>query len=390
MKKIIAYFLLLTLMLSSCSVKKEQKAGESSQAVPYEQSISDSLDNSSNSYEASETSDISNTSSTSDDPIITYPIEQTENIVVTIDGMDTSELAYYSHFGNNIYIVAKDENGNFGTKRITDGVETAFYPNAYNVYEQDGVLYGMIAHSGCSCDVERSYGRLFEDGTHEVLVDCWNVYYIGDKIYYYGINEGKRYIISADINGTNSKIVSDELPQIVNEPQIYKYDDYSIYAAGSGGIYARNSNGATVELYNDNTINTIHYVKNGFVYYSVCRIINSYTFEHSLWRVDVNGNNCECIIEASNHGAFVFEAMCLNDKNILFLWNEFRVYDSDYSQYVTYSYLDTFGFEYVEQICKLGDEIAVFGTKEEGNYFPYNVKVIIFDINGNKLFDNID
>ncbi len=384
MKKImfVLALLLITAFLSSCFNVALDDTGSSLSSYAESESTYDVSFNFSSSN--------SNENHLPKTPIVKEANNQ--KTVIDMGGIGSSEIPYYSRFGSNIYILSEDENGNIGTKKITNGEMVAFYPNAYNVIEKDGFVYGMIADDGCSCCSDRAYCKLNEDGTHDVIIDCSQVFYIEDKIYYYdsvldeGDDQYHLYIFSADIDGNNITIVSDEITGMPTNPRIIKYDEHLVYSDFIGGICTKTPDGTKIDLYsNYNAMTKIQFINNNYVYYTAFYSRNtmlSHNVYHSLWRVDLNGENRECLIEAQRYSSFDFNAACFGDKMIVFAPDKVSVYNSDFSLYEEYDY-SLIGFDDIEQICFLDDTVYISGRTENSD----NLESLIYDSSGELEFE---
>ncbi len=382
MKKILICFLLSCLFVS-CTVVDTNTSDNLSQYSDIFESTYDVSLNSS--------SEVSTTECIQKKIIIEESINP--KIVIDKSGTGYSDMPYYSRFGNNVYVLSEDEEGNIGTKKFVDGEMVAFYPNAYNVYEKNGELYGMVAHGACLCDTERSYCRLNDNGTHDVLIDCWQVFYSDDKIYYYDAvldeddNEYHIYVFSADVDGGNVSVVSPEVTEMPTYQTVIVYGEYLIYSDFIGGICVNTPDEEKLDLYSDySSMTQIQFVNNGYVYYTECEYSTSLlgmNVYHSLWRVDLNGENRECIIEKQKYSSFDFNAVCFGEKMIVFAPEKIVVYNSDLSEYNEYEY-SSFGFDNIEQICIMGDTMAISGWVENEDL----LKTVIYDMTGKLVFNS--
>lgn len=389
MRKIISLVFVLTILLVSCTDDTLTSSSD-----PSNETLKESSEISINesSFDDSEhTTDESVDDGSQDDVYI----ESNVNKIVLDRGGTGSDIPYYSHYGNNIYVFSQDEKGNVGTKKFTNGEFVEFYPDAYNVYEKDGELYGIVIHGDCSCDFERSYCKLDEEGNHETLIDCWQVFYLDDKIYYYDtvLDEEKSkyytHIYSADIDGSNISIVSDEVAGTPTRKDIIKYNGYMIYPDFNGGIYAKAPDDKTFELLAwDDQMVDVQFVKDGYVYYTVFYdgwedLIN-FTVYHSLWRVDLNGENRECLVENAKYHSYNYHATSFSDEIIIFAPDKILVYDSDFSEYEEFD-CTLLGFDDIDQICVLDDTLAISGWVDNEEKF----KTVIYDSIGNVVFETV-
>ena len=315
---------------------------------------------------------------------ISFDDERAFSYVVDAGVSRTAEMAYYSRFGNNIYC----SNDSFGTTKITDGVETAFFPDAYNVYEHNGVVYGMIDAESDSDHGDRFYSRLNEDGTHEKIFSCGNVFYFNDKVYFYkreSENSKSIRIYSADLNGSNKTVVSDEISSWPGIEFVFEYDGYLLYKAGYlDGVVSATPDGRFVSILSYSEFLNIEFVNNGYLYYTSRETVNrplllGGDFErYSLWRIDINGANRECLITASLpcDTQNVFETACFAGKLILFMQEQVYVYESDFSEPEVYDYGGYKCFD-IRQIVVTNEDIAIT--------WP-NGSLSVHDTNGNVIY----
>lgn len=399
MKKLLIFVLLFGALVS-CDANNFDTSDDSSHLIGDSESISDASLGLSNEGDEIDhiTSETSADSSNESDeinhikskPIINEPINY--KIVIDKSGTGYSDMPYYSRFGNNVYVLSEDEEGNIGTKKFVDGEMVAFYPNAYNVYEKNGELYGMVAHGDCICDSERSYCRLNQDGTHDVIIDCWQVFYSDDKIYYYDAvldeddDEYHIYVFSADVDGGNVSVVSPEVTEMPTYQTVIVYGEYLIYSDFIGGICVNTPDEEKLDLYSDySSMTQIQFVNNGYVYYTECEYSTSLlgmNVYHSLWRVDLNGENRECIIEKQKYSSFDFNAVCFGEKMIVFAPEKIVVYNSDLSEHNEYDY-GSFGLDKIEQICVYNNTMAISGWKEDNS----SIKTLIYNVMGELVFE---
>ena len=276
-------------------------------------------------------------------------------------------LAFYSEYSEVKYVLSKNDNGESGTYALKDGKKTAFYPNAFNVCYYNGALYGITAlESDEAFHGAYSYSLLHEDGTHEKLLECENVYYIGDKIYYYDIkqdgddNDSSVCLYRANIDGTDIEMVADDIYDWPVQPKVIKYDDYVFFTEFNGGISVVAPSGEKASLVDDaTTMRRLHIVNDGFVYYSEC----TYTYglsgkldaTHTLWRVRVDGTDRERLLTKKTN-SFEFDVAVYNERFILFTSDTIYSFDGNLN------IIKTYDFDKLEATADIGQIIIKNGN----------------------------
>lgn len=290
-----------------------------------------------------------------------------------------SDLNYYKVL-TDTYIIAQNEDGVFGTSRIKNGVETAFYPNAYNVYEYGDALYGIVV----SEDNERWYCVLNENGSYQKLIECRNVYYFGDKIYYYQLKDGNENsenvlcVYSANIDASSAILVTDSVYDWPTNPKILEYKNHIIYSEFNGGINAVTPEGNVIALVDDvSTIRKIQFADNGYIYYTECVYANKNAFSsplkatHTLWRVNIDGNVRECLMSVESQ-SLAFDVAIFKGELLLFTPYGIFAYDNKFSELGFCDY-SKFEFGEIAQILVKNDEIVFIGINPDSQSLTIDI-----------------
>lgn len=299
-----------------------------------------------------------------------------------------ADLPYYSEYGEIKYVLSQNDTGKFGTYALKDGKKTAFYPNAYNVYYYNGVTYGIIV----SENDERYYSLLHDDGSHEKVFECENVYHFEDKIYYYGIKQSDDHedyvtcLYRANIDGSDIEVVADDIYAWPVYPNVIKYSDYIVYTEFNGGINVVSPDGEKTLLVEDATsMRSLHIINDDFVYYSECTynydFSGSLNATYTLWRVRLDGTDCERLLLHESK-SFGFDVTIYNGKILLFTSNAIHIYDSNLVESDAHDY-DELGVSEIEQIIIKNGNI-IFAMR---NHDEERQKYVVYDSNGEIVFE---
>lgn len=299
-----------------------------------------------------------------------------------------ADLPYYSEYGETKYLLSQNDNGKFGTYALKDGKKTSFYPNAYNVYYYNGVTYGIIV----SENDERYYSLLHDDGSHEKVFECENVYHFEDKIYYYGIKQSDEHedsftcLYRANIDGSDIEVVADDISAWPVYPNVIKYSDYIVYTEFNGGINVVSPDGEKTLLVEDATsMRSLHIINDGFVYYSEC----TYSYEpsgslnaiYTLWRVRLDGTGCERLLLHESK-SFGFDVTIYKGKLLLFTSDAIHIYDSNLVESNAHDYAELGVGEIEQIIIKNGNIIFAMRNHDEERQ-----KYVVYNSNGEIIFE---
>lgn len=299
-----------------------------------------------------------------------------------------ADLPYYSEYGEIKYVLSQNDTGIFGTYALKDSKKTSFYPNAYNVYYYNGVTYGIIV----SENDERYYSILHDDGSHEKVFKCENVYYFEDKIYYYGIKQSDEHedyftcLYRASIDGSDIEVVADDIYAWPVYPNVIKYSDYIVYTEFNGGINVVSPNGEKALLVEDATsMRSLHIINDDYVYYSECAY--SYGFSgslnatYTLWRVRLDGTNRERLLSHESK-SFGFDVAIYNEKLLIFTSNDIHIYDSNLVESNVYDFAE-YGIDELEQIIIKNGNV-IFSMR---NYDEERQEYVVYNSNGEIVFE---
>lgn len=299
-----------------------------------------------------------------------------------------ADLPYYSEYGETQYVLSQNDNGKFGTYALKDGKKTSFYPNAYNVYYYNGVTYGIIV----SENDERYYSLLHDDGSHEKVFECENVYHFEDKIYYYGIKQSDEHedsftcLYRANIDGSDIEVVADDISAWPVYPNVIKYSDYIVYTEFNGGINVVSPDGEKTLLVEDATsMRSLHIINDGFVYYSEC----TYSYDpsgslnaiYTLWRVRLDGTGCERLLLHESK-SFGFDVTIYKGKLLLFTSDAIHIYDSNLVESNAHDYAELGVGEIEQIIIKNGNIIFAMRNLDEERQ-----KYVVYNSNGEIIFE---
>jgi len=299
-----------------------------------------------------------------------------------------ADLPYYSEYGETQYVLSQNDNGKFGTYALKDGKKTSFYPNAYNVYYYNGVTYGIIV----SENDERYYSLLHDDGSHEKVFECENVYHFEDKIYYYGIKQSDEHedsftcLYRANIDGSDIEVVADDISAWPVYPNVIKYSDYIVYTEFNGGINVVSPDGEKTLLVEDATsMRSLHIINDGFVYYSEC----TYSYDpsgslnaiYTLWRVRLDGTGCERLLLHESK-SFGFDVTIYKGKLLLFTSDAIHIYDSNLVESNAHDYAELGVGEIEQIIIKNGNIIFAMRNHDEERQ-----KYVVYNSNGEIIFE---
>ncbi len=299
-----------------------------------------------------------------------------------------ADLPYYSEYGETKYLLSQNDNGKFGTYALKDGKKTSFYPNAYDVYYYNGVTYGIIV----SENDERYYSLLHDDGSHEKVFECENVYHFEDKIYYYGIKQSDEHedsftcLYRANIDGSDIEVVADDISAWPVYPNVIKYSDYIVYTEFNGGINVVSPDGEKTLLVEDATsMRSLHIINDGFVYYSEC----TYSYEpsgslnaiYTLWRVRLDGTGCERLLLHESK-SFGFDVTIYKGKLLLFTSDAIHIYDSNLVESNAHDYAELGVGEIEQIIIKNGNIIFAMRNHDEERQ-----KYVVYNSNGEIIFE---
>lgn len=395
MKRIIAVILsafMLVVALTACdeSVGTSEDVSEpsaSSTSEP-ESSYIESSDVD-NSFSESSTDETSN-----DAPEIKLDLEPNsdDTVLVLSDTTVESDLVLYSKYGENHYVTDYFD-GVYGTLRVTDGVATAFYLNASNVYEYNGSVYGIVSEGESYMELERYYCRFNDDGSYEKLFDIWKVFYSNDKVYFFeqdADNEYKSNLCCANIDGSDKKIItSEESLGQADWSRIFFYNDYVICT--SAGVFCSISPDGKINRIGgagDSSYYQIEFVNNGYLYYETYtneRVglgsIVDRVVKYTLWRTPLNGGKKEVLVTETIKGRFNgFDAAAFGEKLLVFLPDGVYVYTDNFKDNEFYNYA---GYKYddIEQIAVIGDLLSVS---------LLTGKTLVYDTAGNVVFNSRD
>ena len=299
-----------------------------------------------------------------------------------------ADLPYYSEYGETKYVLSQNDSGKFGTYALKDGKKTSFYPNAYNVYYYNGVTYGIIV----SENDERYYSLLHDDGSHEKVFECENVYHFEDKIYYYGIKQSDEHedsftcLYRANIDGSDIEVVADDISAWPVYPNVIKYSDYIVYTEFNGGINVVSPDGEKTLLVEDATsMRSLHIINDGFVYYSEC----TYSYDpsgslnaiYTLWRVRLDGTGCERLLLHESK-SFGFDVTIYKGKLLLFTSDAIHIYDSNLVESNAHDYAELGVGEIEQIIIKNGNIIFAMRNHDEERQ-----KYVVYNSNGEIIFE---
>ncbi len=317
---------------------------------------------------------------------------------VITDGTFHSDTVMYSKFGENVY-AAGSIDGVIGTVKSSGGLSTAFYPEAFNMYEKDGIVYGVVSEGENYTNVAHYYCRFNDDGNYEKLFDCWKAFYYRDKVYFFDTetpeNEEdtfKGILCCANIDGSGRKTLVKNLPISISIDDMFIYKDSIIYEADGGSICRSTLDGDVtgiidLDLNSSSSHFDIEFVNGGFVYYVVynSESIGDATIRnntYSLWRVPLEGGDSELVttekIEGSLYG---IGATAFGGKLLVFKPDGVYVYTENFMDSSFYSYKD-FKYEDIAQVAVIGDYLSV-------TFDYYSLKMTrVYDIEGNLVFDS--
>ncbi len=298
-------------------------------------------------------------------------------------------LAFYSEYGEVKYVLSQNDNGEFGTYALKDGKKTAFYPNAYNVYCYNGVTYGVVAAGHNEC----YYSLLRDDASHEKLFECENVYYIGDKIYYYDIKQdgddkdSTVCLFRANVDGSDIEVVAADIYDWPVQPNVIKYNDYVFFTEFNGGISVVAPSGEKASLVEEaSSLRRLHIVNDGFVYYSECN--SSYGFSgkldatHTLWRVRIDGTDRERLLTKKSN-SFEFDVAIYNERFVLFSSDTIYSFDANLNIIETYDFDKLEATAEISQIIiKNGNVIFAMRNQDEKKQ-----EYVVYNSNGEIVFE---
>ncbi len=317
---------------------------------------------------------------------IMYPIR------VYDTGSYDSDLQYYSKFGDNVYVTIHINNTNDeeyleGTQKYTNGKPTTFYPNVCKVIEYKGQAYGIYRTFGAFIDARRYYAKLNDDGSCDILFECWDVVYVNEKVYYSKYNEqlNKRQLISLNPDGSDATVVySDDYNYYIDEALVY--DGLPIFKEFETGYILKDGENETVILESGYDEYNINFINNGYIYYTQKEKENKKNWEtaYVLWRRSIEGGEPEKLLTIEID-CWICPCTVFANKLFVFLSNEIYVYDSDFSKPKILDY-GSFGIDDIEQICVTEDELAVvlYLWDGQGNVFE---KTLVYNTDGELIFE---
>ena len=108
-----------------------------------------------------------------------------------------AENILFSINGENIYVYGfHDKYNGYGSLCYNAGRIVKYLSSAMNIIEYKGTVYGQHISNGDSChDSSTAYCRFSEDGTYDVVLDIWNVYYGENRVYFYQKDNENKYIV---------------------------------------------------------------------------------------------------------------------------------------------------------------------------------------------------
>lgn len=388
------FILLISLIFILCSCASQMREDYNSQGSDSNTSI---ISDTAESDDAILCSDDNYTSNDITDIELDIETNDNHTFDVIVGTTLASELPMYAQYGENMY-VPQYVDGVLGTMRICNGNETMFFPNASNIYEKDGTVYGIFFEGESYMELTRHYCRFNEDGTFEKLFECWNVFYSDDKVYFYEYIPGKTEnedgitnICSANIDGSGKSVLSADIPTPYFTDRIVCYKDYLIYTANYDDIYVMSSDGTVFKAVDGSDASyEIEFVNNGFIYYTK-RIgedsgeIMSEETTSSLWRVGLDGEQREQLICVQTD-SYYFDSAAFAEKLLLIDSDGIRVYSDSTSNCLIYKYKN-FSFDKIVQISVSGDLLSVVGRKNESDNTSV-LQTIVYDSLGNIVFNN--
>ncbi len=381
MKRIIAVIIaafMLVMALTSCNESigtsegvSEPSASSSSESESSYTESSD-VENSFSESSTDETSDEIPNDTSMDVFEMKLNLEsESEGAYIAYSADFVSDMSLYSHFGETEYVYHY-HNGVDGTARVKNGIETAFYPRTYNMYEYNGEIYGILTEGEAYVDFIGHYCRFYEDGTYKVLMfEETYVFYRNDKIYFIDYvpsktegEEGKFALCRANIDGTGKKTLAANLPESVDTNKILFYKDYVILSGR--GFYTVSPEGKINTLLEDNDdyYYSMQFVNNGYLYYTKkieerFGVNSKPSVRHSLLRVPLNGGESEQLLSVTVKGTRGdCIAAAFDGKLLVFLSDGVYVYTDNLKDSKFYNYT---GFKYdkIYQITVNGDLMSV-------------------------------
>ena len=314
---------------------------------------------------------------------IMYP-----NIVYHIGTYD-SDLQYYSRFGDNVYVTIQinntdDEEYLEGTQKYTNGKPTTFYPYVCKVIEYKGQAYGIYRTFGAYIDARRYYAKLNDDGSCDILFECWDVSYINGRVYYFEYNEeiSEHQIISINPDTSDPIVVSEE---------DYTYSEAMVYN-GLLIFEAYDKVYHNKYILKDGEIETLiakdinfNFINNEYIYWTKAEEIeeNGY-YRYELWRQSIEDAKSEKLLTAETE-RWDFACTIFANKLFVFLSDNIYVYDSDFSKPKILDY-GSFSMEDIEQISVTGEELTVllYLWDGQGNVFR---KTLVYNTEGELIFE---
>ncbi len=413
MKKILMISLVFCLLLAACnslsvenssepiteSADSSEGASDESSKRPHKDESAIRVDRLPPPESSGESSDVSDTpeapfkeSVVAEKGIQNIPFTQ-EEIMYPIRIYDVgtydSDLQYYSKFGDNVYVTiyinnTDDEEYLEGTQKYTNGKPTTFYPYVCKVIEYNGQAYGIYRTFGAFIDARRYYAKLNDDGSCDILFECWDVAYVNEKVYYSKYNEelNERQLISVNPDGSGATVVySDDYNYYIDEAMIY--EGLPIFSKFETGYILKDGENETVILENGYNIN---FINNGYVYYTQKDGTNKKNWETSyvLWRRSIEGGEPEKLLTIEID-SWICPCAIFANKLFVFLSNEIYVYDSNFSEPKILDY-GSFSIDDIEQISVTGEELAVvlYLWDGQGNVFR---KTLVYNTEGDLIFE---
>lgn len=414
MKRLVLLMVVLALLLAACnsaSVENSSEpiteSSEASVAPSDESSERPNEDESSNEVEKlpppeslGESSDVSDTpeepfkeSVVAEKGIQNIPFTQEEimypNIVYDTGTYD-SDLQYYSRFGDNVYVTIfinnTDGKGHSeGTQKYTNGKPTTFYPNVCKVIEYKGQAYGVYRTFGAYIDARRYYAKLNDDGSCDILFECWDVTYVNEKVYYSKYNEElvERQLISVNPDGSGATVVysGDEFNCYINEAMVY--EGLPIFDRYETGCVLKDGENETVILEDGYKLN---FINNGYIYYMQTdeTYENNWESVKSLFRRSIGGGEPEKLLTIQID-SWICPCTIFANKLFVFLSDNIYVYDSDFSKPKILNY-GSFSLKNIEQISVTEEELTVllYLGDGQGNVFR---KTLVYNTEGELIFE---